>query len=62
MSNRKVVIANCADCPFFDNEYYEYEETCTQLRIKIVREPKTQVYPIPECCPLTKTEEEPDGY
>ena len=61
MSNRKVVIASCADCQFFDNEYHDFLETCTKLSVRIVAD-RNGDFPIPDCCPLPKTEEELDGF
>ena len=55
MANRKLVISNCNDCPFYDNHYYTYDETCTKLNRKV----DTSKEPIPEDCPLEPTEEEP---
>ena len=57
--NRIVVIHNCDDCPFFDNEYYGYDENCMKLdrTIKAVGD----IYPIPEDCPLKKTDEDADS-
>ena len=51
-----VEIDDCTDCPFFDNDYWEYNHECTKLnrRIEIdfpVKENKP-MYQIPVDCPL----------
>lgn len=57
MSNRQLVIDSCRECPFFDNEYYEYMETCTKLKRVIPQEKKRPYrYVIPDDCPLPKTD------
>lgn len=43
-----VVLANCNDCPYFDNEYYGYEQTCTILDRAI----GDYNNPIPADCPV----------
>lgn len=56
MSKRIAIINNCNDCPYFDNEYYGYHEKCTKLDREIPRDKETwSIYPIPEDCPLEKT-------
>jgi len=37
MANRICIISFCDKCPYFDNEYYGYAETCTKLNRKIKR-------------------------
>lgn len=56
MTNRKLVINNCNDCMYFDNQYYGYEERCARLNVKIIKS-EFRVYPIPDVCPLLKTDE-----
>ena len=53
---RKVVINSCDECPYFDNEYYSFNETCTKLD-RIMKETTISTlsyHPIPEDCPLEK--------
>jgi len=54
-----LVIERCDDCPHFDNEYYDYVETCQLLDRKIKSitnyssdHPIPDVHPIPKDCPL----------
>lgn len=54
--NRVLIIDSCSDCPFFDNEYYNYSRECIKLDRKI--EGEDEKYPIHEDCPLKKTSEE----
>ena len=49
--NKKVIIANCNQCPYYSNEDYHYYEECLNLGRVI----KGGV--IPEDCPLETTEE-----
>ena len=60
MAKRICIIECCDDCPYFDNEYYGYNETCTKLSRKMVRALGPfgvsnihARYDIPEDCPLT---------
>lgn len=57
MNKRILIIDNCNDCPYFSNYYYSYEEKCTKLdrEIPIDKETWNSLYPIPEDCPLEKT-------
>ena len=62
--NRKLVIDKCDDCPFFDNVYWGYEETCRLLNRKIQQVDDSDSilwlkYPIPNDCPLEISDEEP---
>jgi hypothetical protein len=62
VNTRTIVISDCKDCVYFDNEYYEFLETCTKLKrpmppvitagpgIKTVWHGR----PIPDDCPLPK--------
>lgn len=67
MNTRTIVISDCKDCPYFDNEYYEFLETCTKLKrtmppqVKYGPDRKTwsSGRPIPDDCPLPK--EAPDA-
>lgn len=54
--NRIVKINTCNDCPHFDNEYYDYEETCVLLNRRIPYGDNVERV-IPEDCPLPKEEE-----
>ena len=45
------VIEQCNDCPFFDNEYYDFAQTCSKLNRKIDVE-NFRDYPMPVDCPL----------
>jgi len=56
--NKKLVIDKCDECPFFNNVYYGYEETCTLLDKKI-KQVCELFYPIPNECPLETTDEKP---
>jgi hypothetical protein len=66
MSNRIAIITGCDRCPHFDNEYYDFLETCTKLNRamplqfaplqKGEKYPKILGRPIPEDCPLPKEE------
>ncbi len=49
-----LIITECDDCCFFDNEYYEYNETCKQLDRTI--ETVDGTHPIPKDCPLPTTD------
>ncbi len=53
---KKVIIDNCSNCPFFDNQYYGYHEICKVMGIKIERISE-DFYRIPEDCPLEDTDE-----
>jgi len=59
MANRICILDCCDDCPYFDNEYYGYAETCTKLSRQIKRSmgPFGSInnqarYEIPDDCPL----------
>lgn len=56
MANRICIISFCDECPYFDNEYYGYAETCKKLNRKIKRNANTtgydNSYDIPDDCPL----------
>ena len=63
--NKKVIISKCDNCPYFDNQYYTYEETCKLLdrKIPVVKEPNEYLFskfirPIPDDCPLEDTDED----
>lgn len=58
--NKIIIINTCEDCPFFDNEYYSYNERCTQLERVI--EQINNHYCIPEDCPLETTDEKVTEY
>lgn len=58
--NRRVIIEQCDQCPFFDNEYYGYDETCTKLDRKI-KSNEHYEHNIPDDCPLHVTDEEADS-
>ena len=45
---RIVVIDTCSECPYYDNEYYSYEQHCGKL------DKHTSPDEIPEDCPLEK--------
>lgn len=44
---KTLIINACLDCPFYDNEYYSYNERCGLLK-RIV----DYSGPVPEDCPL----------
>jgi len=48
---RIVEISNCDDCPFFDHEYYDYNELCEKLGRRINGH---HDHIIPDDCPLPK--------
>ena len=49
-----VVITNCDQCRYFDNYYYNYNETCTLLKRVIECDRSSiSVHMIPDDCPLT---------
>ena len=58
--NRRLVIDRCNNCPFFDNEYYDYSETCMKLDRKIAMDAEGHHNVIPDDCPLTVTDEVAD--
>ena len=47
-----ITIDRCDNCPYFDNEYYDYAEYCTLLGVKIKH--KNGVFEIPEICNVEK--------
>ena len=49
--SKQLIIDKCDDCPFFDNEYYGYDETCTKLD-RVIKSNKNYTYDIPSDCPL----------
>jgi hypothetical protein len=49
-----VIIKRCDECPYFDNIYFSYEETCLQLNRGIPFDEKYE-HRIPEDCPLEDT-------
>ena len=50
----KIVIINtCDECPYFDNQYYSYEERCFELDRVIQYDDYDKFYPIPDDCPLS---------
>ena len=51
-----IIISKCDDCPFFDNEYYGYAETCTKMGRAVPDGPPDYDYPIPDWCPLESTD------
>ncbi len=55
--NKIIVINRCEDCPFFDNYYYDYNETCTLLNKANPPQPGKS-WEILEDCPLKTTDEE----
>jgi hypothetical protein len=48
---RICIINYCDECPYFDNEYYGYNETCNKLSRKIIKNGQYR-YEIPDDCPL----------
>jgi len=48
---KTIVIKHCDNCPFFDNEYYTFNEECSKEH-KRVPEGTDNNHPIPEWCPL----------
>lgn len=50
--SKKLIIDCCADCPHFDNEYYDYRATCEKLN-KVNNEYSFKVL---EDCPLEDEE------
>lgn len=48
-------IRNCDGCPNFDNEYYSYNEECSELGRKITEYDETG-FKIPDDCPLKDDE------
>ena len=53
--NKIVIIGTCDSCPFFDNQYYGYNEICKCLDRKI--DSVDGEHPIPDDCPLETTEQ-----
>lgn len=54
--NRVLIIDDCDECKYFDNEYYTYLQECTILDRKI---PGVEyIHAIPDDCPLQKTGED----
>lgn len=50
---KKIVkIDSCSKCPYYDNEYYSYNEKCKMLDIKV------GPGAIPDNCPLESAKEE----
>jgi hypothetical protein len=45
---KKLIIYCCNDCPYFDNQYYEYNQTCERLG----EENKNYQSSVLENCPL----------
>ena len=52
MKKKQVVIHNCEDCPFYDDYYWNYRQTCTLLRRITPRNGN-----IPDDCPLVDADE-----
>lgn len=53
-----ITIDSCDMCPFFDNEYYDYNHTCTKTG-KVVEQETIDyryVHHIPTDCPLEDSE------
>jgi len=47
-----VKILSCDDCPYFDNEYYSYNEKCKKLNKVVDKRDEDGNRIIPEDCPL----------
>lgn len=54
--NKKIIIDDCNNCPFFDNDYYMYMEECLILKRQIKRT-GDDIFNIPDDCPLKTTKE-----
>lgn len=50
--NRIVEISLCDECPFFDNQYYTFNEKCKKLKRMIEVGENHYSFPIPDDCPL----------
>jgi len=50
---KKLIINTCSECPYYDNEYYDFNQLCT--RLERVIDPDLG---IPEDCPLETTDED----
>ena len=46
-----VIIETCDDCPFFDDEYYDYRSFCTKLDVKIEGSGVHPDCPLPDATP-----------
>ncbi len=55
--NRIIVFNNCENCPFFDNQYYEFDRFCVRLD-RIIEKNDKGIYEIPLECPLETTEKD----
>jgi len=57
--SKKVEINDCSMCPYFDNEYFGFHETCIKLdrRININSKVNNEYYKIPDDCPLEDWDE-----
>ena len=57
--NKKVTIKTCDNCPYFNNYYYGYQETCELLDRKIKSEGDgfSGKHHIPVDCPLEDTDD-----
>ena len=50
--SKLLIIDSCDMCPYFDNQYYTYEHTCTKTDTVISYEHENNVHLIPTNCPL----------
>lgn len=57
MTKRILEIDDCEQCCYFDDYYYDYNETCLKLGRKIPTD-HDGVRNIPEDCPLEKVSDE----
>jgi hypothetical protein len=60
MSKRICILEYCDDCPYFDNEYYGYNQRCVKLNRVIERGGDSSFgshYEIPIDCPLEQFKE-----
>lgn len=60
--SKTIVIHSCDDCPYFDNQYYDYSEECGKSRRRIKRNPQSFSYPIPDDCPLGDVHDTAEDY
>ena len=59
--SKTIVIHHCQDCPYFDNSYYDFSETCDKLNRKIDDGPSGG-WPIPADCPLSDVHDTAEDY
>ena len=58
--SKQLIIDKCDDCLHFDNEYYDFSETCRKLD-RMISGNRNYEHDIPCDCPLIEVNDDVDG-